>query len=641
MKFVTITGPMNDIDRFANTYLTKYDIHLENALSQLSSSDNLIPFKLDNPYEKTLLLLKNFPVAIPSSKEDVSLLPITDAVKCVDDINKQIIESNASIDELKSDLTRLEDKYHAILPYKSLDFNISEILSYEYVRFRFGRIPIEYLNRLEYYVYKSLDAIFIEGDRENNYVYGVYFAATADVQMIDSIFASLHFERMFMQDEYKGTPKATCESLEEQIKNKKDEIEKIIQKEKSIINDNIDLLSKAKTVIENYMISYNIRNKAALTTSDNKPFYILCGWMKEDDSKKFLKEAKKDDNLFVIIDLPKDKEDSTPPTLLRTLPIFKPFIMFVKMYGLPSYNELDPTVFLAITYTFIFGIMFGDVGQGLLLLIIGFLLYKFKKINLAGIISFAGFFSTIFGFLFGSIFGFENIIKPLWIRPLSNMSSLPFIGKLNTVFIVTVAFGMILILITMILNIINCFKLKKPITSLFDKNGIAGFIFYLSVVTTIILLLSRKPLPAKIICILMFGLPILIMIFAVPISNILKRKPALNDGIGMFIVDNFFELFEMLLSYFSNTLSFVRIGAFAVSHAAMMEVVLMLSGIESANPNYLIIILGNLFVCAMEGLVVGIQVLRLEYYELFSRFYVGGGKEFISYKNTLKKGETK
>ena len=96
----------------------------------------------------------------------------------------------------------------------------------------------------------------------------------------------------------------------------------------------------------------------------------------------------------------------------------------------------------------------------------------------------------------------------------------------------------------------------------------------------------------------------------------------------MFFVQGFFEMFEVLLSYFSNTLSFVRVGAFAVSHAAMMEVVLMLAGVESGNPNWAVVVLGNLFVCGMEGLIVGIQVLRLEYYELFSRFYHGTGRAF-------------
>ena len=110
-----------------------------------------------------------------------------------------------------------------------------------------------------------------------------------------------------------------------------------------------------------------------------------------------------------------------------------------------------------------------------------------------------------------------------------------------------------------------------------------------------------------------------------------KKKPAEKTGPVMIVVQALFELIEVLLSYFSNTISFVRIGAFAVSHAAMMQVVMMLAGAESGTPNILVVILGNLFVCGMEGLIVGIQVLRLEYYEMFSRFYKGDGREFEPY----------
>ena len=110
--------------------------------------------------------------------------------------------------------------------------------------------------------------------------------------------------------------------------------------------------------------------------------------------------------------------------------------MFIKMYGLPKSGEMDPTIFVGIMYSFIFGAMFGDVGQGLLLFIGGAILYFTKKMNLAGIVSLAGIFSTFFGFMFGSVFGFEDIIEAKWIRPINHMTTLPFIGKLNTVFIV-------------------------------------------------------------------------------------------------------------------------------------------------------------------------------------------------------------
>ena len=141
-----------------------------------------------------------------------------------------------------------------------------------------------------------------------------------------------------------------------------------------------------------------------------------------------------------------------------------------------------------------------------------------------------------------------------------------------------------------------------------------------------------KTLPAAWVLAVMFGIPLVIIFLKEPLASLVKKQAGKHsDSRVMFFVQGFFEMFEMLLSYFSNTLSFVRVGAFAVSHAAMMEVVMMLAGAESGSLNLAVVIIGNLFVCAMEGLIVGIQVLRLEYYEIFSRFYKGSGREFKPY----------
>ena len=137
----------------------------------------------------------------------------------------------------------------------------------------------------------------------------------------------------------------------------------------------------------------------------------------------------------------------------------------------------------------------------------------------------------------------------------------------------------------------------------------------------------------------MFGIPLVIIMLKEPLARMVKKEsPVIEGSKGMYFVQSFFELFEVMLSYLSNTLSFVRIGAFAVSHAAMMEVVLMLAGAEAGSPNWIVVILGNIFVTAMEGLIVGIKVLRLEYYEMFSRFYKGSGRAFQPF---LKKSKNK
>ena len=198
----------------------------------------------------------------------------------------------------------------------------------------------------------------------------------------------------------------------------------------------------AKQRLEELAHNFDVRKMAARMEDQKEDYYILCGWMSEDDVARFMEEVKDDDKVFVVVEEDRNTYFGDPPVKLQNPKLFKPFEMFVGMYGLPAHNEIDPTIFVAVTYSFIFGVMFGDVGQGLLLLIGGFLIYHFKKKPLAGIIACAGVFSTIFGFMFGSIFGFEDIIEPIWLRPIDHMTTLPFIGKLNTVFIVSVAFGM-------------------------------------------------------------------------------------------------------------------------------------------------------------------------------------------------------
>ena len=111
--------------------------------------------------------------------------------------------------------------------------------------------------------------------------------------------------------------------------------------------------------------------------------------------------------------------------------------------------------FVAITYSLIFGAMFGDVGQGLILFLGGLFLYKKKHMDLAGIISCAGVFSTFFGFMYGSIFGFEEILHAIWLKPMKAMMDVPLVGRLNAVFVIAIGFGMLLILICMVFNIIN------------------------------------------------------------------------------------------------------------------------------------------------------------------------------------------
>lgn len=652
MKFLSITGPKADIDRVVNTYLSKYEIHLENALSELTTVQNLTPFLEINPYKEALNTANLFCEELNSFATDTvkaetaqaaaQTMDVETALDTIRRIQTDYQDLGKKRSDLENQLTTVDESLRVIRPFRNLDFDISSILKFRFIRFRFGRIGKEYYQKFERYIYDNLDTIFIKCDEDDQYIWGMYFVPEPESQKVKAVYSSMHFEKIYMPDSYEGTAREAFEQLAQKRSLILSDFNTVSQKRNDFLISHCREILAAQAAIARLSGNFDIRKLAACTKGkgENDIFYILCGWMTEKDAHSFQTDIKDDSKIFCIIDGEDDEHiqpetHQQPPTKLKNPKLFKPFEMYINMYGLPAYNEMDPTWFVAITYSFIFGAMFGDAGQGLLLFIGGFLLYKFKHIALAGIISCAGVFSTIFGILFGSFFGFENLFPALWLRPMNNMMTVPFIGKLNTVFIVAIGFGMGLILLCMVFNIINAWKAHDTEHIWFDTNSVAGLVFYGSATVSIALILTGHTLPGGILLFIMFGIPLILIFFKEPLTALVEKKSeVMPKEKGMFIVQGLFEMFEVLLSYFSNTLSFVRIGAFAVSHAAMMEVVLMLAGFESGHLNWIVVILGNLFVSGMEGLIVGIQVLRLEYYEMFSRFYKGTGRKFEPFRPT-------
>ena len=635
MKFVSITGPNDDIDRVINQYLSKYEIHLENSMLELQSSNYVSPYLEANPYKELIAKGKELISYIDlKNAQYLDNLNVESAGNMITKTSRKIHKLRDKINELENLRKNAQDSFDKINPFVDLHYDISSILQLKHIKFRFGRIPIGYYDKLESYMFSNDNSVFEKCMTDDEYVWGVYFVPIDEADKIDATYTSMHFERTFIPDVAHGTPEEACEDLTAHIEDLTTKIESLNEQIKSkVIKEKNALFTsyeKIKTAYENF----DVRKMATHTNNDGEIFYIICGWMTENDSDKFVNAIKSDDNVVSITADRTAKRYKTPPTKLKNPKIFKPFEMYIKMYGLPAYNELDPTIFVALTYSLIFGAMFGDVGQGLCLVVAGFLLYHFKKMDLAAIIGSCGIFSTFFGFMFGSVFGFEDVIDAVWLKPVDKMSSVPFIGRLNTVFVVAIGFGMFLILFTMIFHIINAVKSKDVENALFDTNALSGLVFYGSIVAVIALLMAGKKAPAGIILAIMFGVPLILIALKEPLTRLItKRKPEEKTSVGMFITQTFFELFEVLLSYFSNTLSFIRIGAFAVSHASMMSVVLMLADAESGSPNWIVIVLGNLFVMGLEGLIVGIQVLRLEYYEMFSRYYSGNGREFKPFKH--------
>lgn len=532
MKFLSITGPKADIDRVVDTYLSRYEIHLENALSELKTVRDLRPYIETNPYKEELLkaqaMMESYHELLPGGSE--RRVSLETALETVRSLDRKLSELTEQKNELLAQRAALQESMDKVVPFSGLNYDVRRILGFQYIKFRFGRISREYYEKFSAYVYDTIDTILFKCKEDAQYIWIVYFVPEKLEDKIDAIYASMHFERMFLPDEYDGTPTQAGHNLEDQIRELEAKILQVDQDIVAAINSRKDDLIASYQRISTFSTNFDVRKLAACTKHDDHTFYILCGWMTEQDARSFQKEIENDDNTFCIIEDDHANIMSKPPTKMKNPGLFKPFELYVEMYGLPSYNEIDPTILIGLTYSFLFGFMFGDAGQGLCLLIGGFLLYRFKKVRLAGIISCCGVFSTIFGLLFGSVFGFEDLIPAMWLRPSEAMTNLPFIGKLNTVFVVAVGLGMLIILMCMVLNIVNSLRSHDTEKVYFDTNGVAGLVFYFALACTIVLYMSGKALPATVILVVMFVVPLFVMFFKEPLTAIVEKKAEKIEG---------------------------------------------------------------------------------------------------------------
>ena len=417
MKFVSLSGPKADIDRMVNKYLSKYEIHLENALNALGEERHLVPYVQKNPYKDLLATAGIYTELLPPDTAAGSEIPLTDAIDLIGEVDERLTGLREKKSKLDAELMKLRESMKKIEPYQGLEYDLKAILDFHFISYRFGKLPKEYFEKFRTYVDENTGAIFLVSGEDETYVYGVYFVSKEESHKVDATYASMHFERLYIPDEYSGTPQEAYRIISEQAAEKEKELAEIEKEMTDLLAKEGGSLLAAEKKIRDLSSNFDVRRMAACTESKKDTFYILCGWMDADDVEKFRNDIADDPRVVCLVQEDEKKVNLEPPTKLKNPAFFRPYEMYVKMYGLPNYNEFDPTILVAITYSFIFGIMYGDVGQGLCLMIGGFLLYKKKHSDLAGIISMAGIFSTIFGFMFGSIFGFEEVIPALWLRP--------------------------------------------------------------------------------------------------------------------------------------------------------------------------------------------------------------------------------
>lgn len=620
---------------------------LDEVVLKLGRSKSFHPDEVSNFYSDT----KNFTRVTSSSKYSEPLSRLNNAMRVlqiepqyirtkkkfnpdfetIDDYSKRLLEKVENLSkkraELQTEYNECKRAREETSHFMSIDRNIEELLQMEYVKAVFGRMPKESIKKIGTENYNIDFVEFMTCQEEGKYMWCVYFVPLTMYDKAERIFSRLYFE--------KSTFGSMDESPATQYKRLNSDIDKI-KEQLNQINEKIETYAeeKQKKILSYYTkaseISLYLTIKSHAMQKGSS--FCLTGWVSEKKADELKSHLENIESVEVSTSNAKDELQLSPPVKLKNFFLTRPFQFYTEMYGVPKYKEIDPTSFIAFTYVLLFGIMFGDVGHGFCVAIAGLFMWFVRRMPIGKILVPCGVSGMVFGALYGSVFGFEEAMD--WFykgvlgmreKPINVMSS----SFTSDILYIAIGIGIALLCIAMLLNIYTSLRQGNIGKMLFDTSGIAGLIFYgmicAGLIGTMFLKMNLFTIPYIAVILIMFVL----IFLREPLGKLVDGDSDWQpESWGNFILENIFESIEVLLSYLSNTMSFLRVAAFVLVHAGMMQVVFTLAETVGGVGYIPVVIVGNALVCVLEALLVCIQVLRLEFYEMFSRFYSGEGRPY-------------
>jgi len=424
-----------------------------------------------------------------------------------------------------------------------------------------------------------------------------------------------------------------------EVKEYRTEIEKLRSEMKRLKSEEVELknyLEKARVEKRHVILALkeavHIQRRIIETSNSagkTRTVAAYTGWIPKSNAGE-LKRRMERISPSIIVALRDPTDDEPVPTLLNS-GIFKPFESITALFGLPKYNETDPTPIIAITFPLIFGMIFGDVGQGGLIGLGGLIVLLKGKHNESlrnfGIVLLScGIAAMVFGFLYGNIFGIEDkIIKTVWVNPFHSPKD----------FLVLAIFaGVAQITLGLMLDIFNKIREKHYVEAVFHP--LAKIVLFLSAIYLVFGGIDPESGIKPVIFIGGIGLPLLMLMFA-ELAEEVAHHGLMNAG-KMFktAIGGLFEVYETPMGLLANTISYSRIFALALVHAglnlAMYSIAKLVSGIAFGIPEFIVILMGTTVIVLLEGLMVFLHTLRLHYYEWFSKFYKAEGREFTPFR---------
>ena len=555
IKILSVIGRLSELDGVTAALGKSGIFHPDNAMSFYSDTSEFLPLNEENPYSEALHTLED---TMKSLGRKVDLLGIPDVEKIAPDIGdwrsyvkelscsvKKLLEERNGYDrQIAEDSGEIEKVSHFV----GLKLDLDGLRECKFIKTRFGSLPKEsYQKLLEYK--QNPYVLFFPGSLEGEQLWGVYCAPVDRIAEVDRIFSGLYFERIHL-NRLSGTTESAMTDLlkkrEEETRRRAEasrRIDELWEKERRTVRKIYSWLS------EKYVF-FNIRRYAA-RYGDN---FILTGWVPADRVSEVRSGLSRFESVKCTFDSAEEPKAlmHSPPVKLKNKKLFRPFEYYVGIYGLPSYNEVDPTVLVAVTYTILFGIMFADLGQGLCISLVGVYMWKKRGMELGRVLVPCGISSSLFGLALGSVFGFEHALDPLY-RGMFGLPGKPIAvmdpATTNQIIYFAVALGICLVIVAILMNIYSSLRRKNYTNGLFGPNGFAGLIFYCAVVFGFggQLLFGWKLVGAPyVVCLIV--LPAAVMFFREILGGLAEgRSDWKPESWGDFVMQNFFEVFEFLL----------------------------------------------------------------------------------------------
>lgn len=372
MKLLSVTGPEKDLDKFIAKNLLDTDIQIEDARKIYNKGWKFEYYDYDYTIKDNMKKCKDLIEELNILyREEYSNLFIENTVT---QIGSKIEHVKNAYEELKNNIDFCQkakdealSKIASVEKLDKIDIDISKLYQLKYIKYRYGNIANEKLEEIREEI-EDINVILFEIEKQSDVTWIVYVTTEEFVDNVDVFFNMQNFERVWLDSNLSGKPKEYIDKIYKDISDKNYEIMNM-QKEIEILTDNCRhiLLSSYRQ-----LQTYNKINKIKkYIMHDSKNTFYIVAWVPESELEKIVDKLDTCQNIDYKIE---EKVGNKSPTKLKNNRLFKPFELLVKMYGVPNNNEIDPTAFVAITAFIMFGFMFGDVGHGLVFLILGILL---------------------------------------------------------------------------------------------------------------------------------------------------------------------------------------------------------------------------------------------------------------------------